>query len=145
MRKVLIVSIVLMMTAGFVAPVATAEDEEIVETLRSVVKENFALAEEEDLEGYMDMMHPQSPAYQQTRQGMNQMISRYDLEYELLSFTYLGKSGKYQMARVEQKTTDNSEAMFRANITDNLWVFRKQGDQWKGWNTMILEREFLNS
>ena len=143
MRKLTTVSIVLLLTLALAATTTLAVDEGIAEELRSVIEKNFSTSEAEDLEKYMNTMHPESPSYQQTRKLSQQMMDRYDLEYELLSFSYVGENGKYQLARVRQKTTDTSEAAFRDNITVNLWAFRKDDGEWKGWNTMLLEREFL--
>lgn len=145
MRKLTIASTSLMLVMTLAAPTTLAADEGIEEELRSVVEENFSMAEAEDLEKYMDTTHPQSPTYQQTRKLIQQMMDRYDLDYELLSFNYIGEDGKYQLARVKQKTTNTSEAAFRDNITVNLWAFRKHDGEWKSWNTMLLEREFIDN
>jgi len=143
MRKLTTVGIALMLALTLAVPTTLATDEGIESKLRSVVEKNFSVAEEEDLEKYMDTAHPQSPTYQQTRKLAKRMMDRYDLEYELLLFNYIGEDGKYQLARVKQKTTNTSEAAFRDNIIVNIWAFRKHEGEWKNWNTMLLEREFL--
>ena len=143
MRKLTTVGIALLLALALAVPTTLAADEGIESKLRSVVEKNFSAAQAEDLEKYMNTAHPQSPTYQQTRKLGQQMMDRYDLEYELISFNYIGEDGKYQLARVKQKTTNTSEVAFRDNITVNIWAFRKHEGEWKNWNTMLLEREFL--
>lgn len=145
MRKLFTVGIVVLVTLSLTGSLAIAGDENIKDSLKSVVQKSFKMANAEDLEGYMDLMHPNSPSYQRTRRVTQQLMDRYDLNYELISFEYVGTNGKYQLARVEQKTTNKSDAAFRDNNTVNLWAFRKDDQKWKSWNTMLLEREFLSN
>mgnify|MGYP000273484736 CR=1 FL=1 len=145
MRKIFTVSITLLLALSLTGSLAVAENENINDSLRTAVQESFQMANSEDLEGYMDLMHPSSPSYRRTRRVTRQLMDRYDLNYELLSFEYVGTNGKYKLARVKQKTTNTSDAAFRDNITVNLWAFRKDDKEWKSWNTMLLEREFLSN
>ena len=67
MRKLTTVGIALMLALTLAVPTTLATDEGIESKLRSVVEKNFSVAEAEDLNKYMGMMHPKSPSYQQTR------------------------------------------------------------------------------
>lgn len=145
MRKIISLSIVTLLSLVLISSLAVASTDNIEGALRSLVEENFATAEAEDLEAHMDTMHAGSPVYRQTRKIAKQLFENYELDYELVSFRYVGKNGKYRMARVKQKTINTGDTAYRDNVTNQLWAFRKNGEAWKGWNTMVLEREFLNN
>ena len=79
-----------------------------------------------------------------TKQQLAPLFDNYDLKYEILSFTYIGRDNQYAVARVKQSTQKLSGPAFRHNILDMVQVFRQEKGQWKFWNQVILEVTYIN-
>jgi len=91
----------------------------------------------------MKTIHTQSPVYLATKQQTASVFANYDLRYELLSFKFIGIDGRYAVARIKQRTTKEAGPAFRDNEIDMIPVFRKENGQWKYWNQVILEINYL--
>lgn len=121
----------------------SADGQDIAEELKSVVLENLQVTQAEDLNAMMQTIHTQSPVYLLTKQQTTPLFENYDIQYELLSFKYFGIDGVYAIARVKQQTTKKSGPAFQNNEIDMIQVFRKENRQWKFWNQMILEINYI--
>lgn len=140
-------------TAGSMALAAFAKDEgksnkpttrEALPTiLRNTLDKQIRAMGAEDLEKAMSVIHTKSPVYSGTRRGTEQIFTKYDLRYKLLSFTYIGRDKDYAVVRARQKTSKVAGPAFRDNIIDMMHIFRKEGRTWKVWQSTILEVEFL--
>ena len=138
-RNMVIISLVLL----FSVTVHAAEDD-IQNAIKSVVIRNVQAVQAENLNAVMKTIHTQSPGYLTTKQQLAPLFDNYDLKYEILSFTYIGRDDQYAVARVKQSTREISGPAFRNNILDMVQVFRQEKGQWKFWNQAILEVTYVN-
>ena len=106
--------------------------------------ENFRATESEDLNAVLDTMHTQSPTYSSTKQLMVSLFETYDVQYDLLSFSYVGQDGKYAIVRIKQATRKVSGPAFQNNDLDSIHVLRKENGKWKLWTTAILELKYTS-
>lgn len=148
MRKVFIFSICAVILICGISEIAFAQNtknyQEMNDTLRKVVLENFDAYEKENIYRALETVHTQSPQYLPTKQVSNEIFPVYELKYELLSFRYLLTDGEFALARAVQKTSKISGPAFRNNVLDVVFVFKQEKGKWKFWNQVILGLEFLN-
>lgn len=122
---------------------ATSEKEQLSAALEEAVRENVEAMNKEDVDLAVSCVHSLSPNYAQTAAVTRQINAQYDLQYKLLSFKYIGTDGEYAVARVKQQTSKIKGPAFRDNTVDVMHVFRKEGKQWKCWQSAILEVKYL--
>ena len=111
--------------------------------LYAVVLENFRAGTEEDIDAYMDTIHSDAPAYQQTEQLITQLFATYDLKYETHVFRYVEQDGDYAIARLEFSTTQIAGPEFKDNKVDTFHIFRKEKGQWKIWSQALVTIKYL--
>jgi hypothetical protein len=138
-RNMVIISFVLL----FSVTVHAAEND-IQNAINSVVIRNVQAVQAENLDAVMKTIHTQSPGYLTTKQQLQPLFENYDLKYEILSFTYIGRDNQYAVARVKQSTQKLSGPAFRNNVLDMIQVFRQEKGQWKFWNQVLLEVTYIN-
>jgi hypothetical protein len=112
--------------------------------LESLVTENLEATQAEDMDRMMATIHAQSPAYATTKRQTAPLFEKFDLTYEVLSFTYIGNDDKYAVARVRQATRRVAGPAFRDNELDLVHVFRQEEGEWKFWTQTILELTFID-
>ena len=117
---------------------------EITTELKAVMIENLVATEAEDLEAVMNTMHTQSPNYSPAKELLISLTETYDVEIELLSFSYIGLDDEYALARAKQSTTKVSGPEFRDNVIDTIQILRKENGKWKFWAAAILEISYMN-
>jgi len=143
MRKLKLVAIVAMLFTVVLAPLVQASEGDLKAELRSVVTDVLDAKEVEEINGYMDQIHPKSPLYSTAQQRIGNLMDKYDLKYELSSFSYIGESGEFQLARVSQSIRKISGYQFRDRMLDGIWIFRKSGEAWKMWLQVTLKKSFI--
>jgi hypothetical protein len=145
MRKLKIMTIATLLFAVMLTSVVRAQDskDDLKTNLRSVVTAVLDAKEAEDINSYVDQINPESPLYGTARQRVGNLMDKYDLEYELSNFSYIEKSGDFQLARVSQLIKKVSGPQFRDRVLDGLWIFRKAGESWKMWLQVTLKKSFL--
>jgi len=117
-----------------------AEDSAVIKSAIAIsLQENLTALQDEDMEGVMKTIHTQSPVYIPTQETCRTLFPYYDLKYELLDFEFIGMTGEYAIGRFRQKTEKISGPAFQNNIVDTVCVFRKEGDEWKFWNQVIID------
>ena len=121
-----------------------AAENDIQNTINSVVITNVQAVQAENLDAVMKTIHTQSPGYLTTKQQLQPLFDNHDLKYQILSFTYIGRDNQYAVARVKQSTQKLSGPAFRNNVLDMIQVFRQEKGQWKFWNQAILEVTYVN-
>lgn len=117
--------------------------EKLFAAAKKVLQQNLVACRDENLRAMLGTLHPKSPAYEQTRQSMQNLFARYDLQYELLSCHYVGRDRDYVVVRATQKCTKKAGPAFHDNVLDVLHIFRKHGEDWKLWQTAILQVQYL--
>lgn len=123
-------------------PAATQPAGDLAGVLKKVIERNIESLQEKDLDKAMAPVHPKSPVYEGTRAALKQAFDSYDLRGDLLSFTFIGTDGEYAVARTKQQTSKVKGPAFRDNILDAIQVFKKDGSEWKLWQTTILEVQY---
>ncbi|MCG6980304.1 MAG: hypothetical protein LJE88_02745 [Deltaproteobacteria bacterium] len=121
-----------------------AAENDIQNTINSVVITNVQAVQAENLDAVMKTIHTQSPGYLTTKQQLQPLFDNHDLKYQILSFTYIGRDNQYAVARVKQSTQKLSGPTFHNNVLDMIQVFRQEKGQWKFWNQAILEVTYVN-
>jgi len=133
--KLLTTALLVALSVGAYADTAT--------DVKSVILENFEHTKNEDFEAVMGDVHSQSPAYLQTQQILQQLFPVYDLQYELVSYTFIGEDNEYAYAKVKQRTKKISGPAFQDNEVEVLMIFKKENDAWKLWTQANLAIEYL--
>lgn len=118
------------------------QDEDLSAVLKEVMEANMQALRKEEVKGAMSAIHSKSPMYEQTESLMERLFEEYDLQYRLLSCTYLGTDGEYAVARVKQETKRIKGPEFRNNTADTVQIFRKENNSWKIWQTAIIQIDF---
>jgi hypothetical protein len=122
----------------------SAPDDTLKKTLQAVVIENLNASQKENLDALLKTIHKDSPVYQATRVQSDMIFKQYRLKYKLHSVRLIGQDGDFAFARIEVTTTKVEGPGFRNNRTSILQVFKKEGEQWKYWNQLLLELTFVN-
>ena len=104
---------------------------------------NLKHTQNEDVAAVMGDMHSQSPAYLPTQQMLQQLFPAYDLNYELLEYTFVGEDGEYAYAKVKQSTIKVSGPAFQNNKVEALQVFKEENGTWKLWTQANLSVSYL--
>ncbi len=129
--------VIILISFGWTA-LCFAEDR-MAQDIRNAALENLEARQSEDMDRLMDVIHPESPNYQTFRQQMIPLFDNYDLEYELLSFRFIGLSDGYALVRTRHRTIKNRGPAFQDNDVDLIQVYKKDGDRWKYWSKAVLE------
>jgi hypothetical protein len=117
----------------------------IAAQIKETVEKNMQTTQAEDTTGMMETIHTQSPFYLMTKQQMQPLFDNYDLNYELLSYEYIGRSGDYAIARVNFQTTKVSGPAFKDNELDVIQIYKQENGTWKLWSQSNLDIKFLNN
>jgi len=108
--------------------------------LISVIKHNLMAMNSEDIDEYMKDIHPDSPAFANTKLILKQLFDAYDLKATHISLKPLMIDDSYFIVRAKQKTVKISgNALFQNNIADAIHVYKKYNGKWLLWSSMILE------
>ncbi len=110
--------------------------------IEQIVLENLRFTESEDVKNGMKTIHPDSPIYPTQEKALVYIAEKYDLNYKLLSFSFIAEHKEYAYARIEFETTRVAGGVFKDNVVDAVWVFRKENETWKYWNQSILTLEY---
>lgn len=113
-------------------------DEELFE----VVETNVAMLMEGDAPGYMATIHPDSPVYETTGETIEELFD-YSLEIELSELGVEEKSTDEAVVRYMQRTIETGDGGFENNETSGEHVLRKDGDDWKIYQSEVLAVEPL--
>ena len=126
-------------------PPRLPQAEDVAAAVKKTLEKNLDGLEKENLATAMSTVHPQSPLYAQTKKMTKPLMKVYDLKYEIVSYSYVGKDNPYVVVRVKQKATKVKGPAFRDNLVDAMHILRKDKGVWKIWQTAILEVKFLKN
>ncbi len=153
-RKKILVTMLVFGIAGFfgitlaqngIEPDAQIEQEKLETLLRRTLDKNLKGYQEEDIEAVMSTIHSESPIFTATKASSQKIFKAYDLNFGILSFSYIGRDTDYVVIRVKQVTTKIAGPEFRDNELDAMHILRKKKGEWKLWQTAILEIKYLDS
>ncbi len=111
--------------------------------LKKVFEKHIVAMDKENNEAVIKSLHSQSPALMQISQMMQQMFPVFDVKSEILNFRFIALDGDYAITRVEQKMVKVSGPLFQDNITNTIYIFKKEFGEWKLWQAAALDIKFL--
>ncbi len=106
--------------------------------IRALFDKADAAVASEDLDKLVTLIHPDAPNAEKTRQRFAQILEDRELEEEVIGFHFLAEDLPYAFARAQVKWTGKGKEPFRDNITDTLYIFKKDGTEWKLWGEVPL-------
>lgn len=122
--------------------VATLPDEEL---MIQVVTDNLRAANNKNIDDYMATLHVESPLYQSTRDTMLEIFRVYDLEFSFVEIEVIGVSGDTGEVRFIQTTRKIKGPDFNDNQLEGINIMKKYNDEWKIYDTEILDIVYLDS
>jgi len=135
MKKIILM--VALMLSQLTASEFSAKD---VTELENRLILNFKAMNAENLDLYMQDVHPDSPAYAGTRAFVQKLFANYDLKATHLGMKPLLIDEKYFILKAKQKTVKiRGDAPFQDNIVEAIHVYKKYKGKWLLWSSMILE------
>lgn len=117
----------------------TAEEQ----AAKEVVRENVRALENEDMDAMKATLHPESPKYSQTVEGMRSVFQQYDLTYDL-EIESVEVDGEEARVEAVQTTRKESGPAFRDNKMWATHVLRKYEGEWRIYDTIVEDVEYLN-
>src|SRR5690606_29082970 len=92
---------------------------------------------EEDPDAAMALFHPQAPGHAAVRRSLVELFRARDLRYSLDGYRFVAEDGPYGYARCVQTTT-SLDAKDEPRRVEQLFVFRRHGDEWRFWTSALL-------
>jgi ketosteroid isomerase-like protein len=117
-------------------------DDETAKATRQTLDEGIAAFNREDLDTTLKALHSNSPNYQVSKERISRIFHDHDVAMELVDFDFVGETGPYAIARVKVKSAKKSGTKFKNNTTESLYIFQKQGNEWKLWGEYELQTVF---
>lgn len=114
------------------------------ETPEALIKANAAYMNEEDLEGVMTTIHPESPSLPATEAMAKQIFDRYDLNYKIEKIKVLEENENEVKVEFTQLATKLSGPEFKNNRITGVHTLRKDGDSWKVYSTQMVKVDLLD-
>ena len=137
--KVLLISLAAALSWDQVAAAAPSmAQSETASQIRSLFDRIDQALEAEDLDRLQSMIHPQSPFAGRLRKRLNEILADRDIDEEMIGYHFLAEDDPYAFVRAQVKWTARGGENFRDNITDTLYIFKKDGDRWKLWGELPL-------
>ena len=117
---------------------------EIKERLEELYSEHCFQTKIGNAEYVLRTFHKRSPGYEQSVKLLENLFSNFKLDVESVAFRYMGKDNTYAYARARQKVIKVSGPELRSSVSDQLIVFKQDGNDWKIWTTAILNIKYLD-
>ncbi|WP_216830797.1 hypothetical protein [Alkalihalobacterium elongatum] len=115
------------------------------EQMIQVVKDNLLAANNKNIDDYMATIHVESPVYQSTRDTTLEIFSVYDLEYSFVEIEVIDVSGDTGEVWFIQTTRKINGPEFNDNQIEGINIMKKYNDEWKIYNTEVLDIVYLDS
>ncbi|MEJ5261284.1 MAG: hypothetical protein WHT45_01285 [Ignavibacterium sp.] len=113
------------------------------DTPEALVNANADFMNQEDFDGVMSTIHPQSPSYEMTEKMVKKIFEVYDLNYKIESLKVLEQNDKEAKVEFIQVTTKLKGPDFKNNKTTGVHTLKMDGDSWKIFSTEVQDLEFL--
>ena len=91
----------------------------------------------EDLNAMMALFHPGVPDSKEVRRSLAVMFRQLDLQYSLERQRLVAVDGRYAYLRCLQTLRGDPRGVSRS---DQLFVFRRYGEGWRLWTSLLLEQ-----
>ncbi len=113
------------------------------DTPEALVNANAEFMNQEDFDGVMSTIHPQSPSYEMTEKMVKKIFEVYDLHYKVEKLKVLEQNDKEAKIEFIQVTTKLKGPDFKNNKTTGIHTLKMDGDSWKIFSTEVQDLEFL--
>src|SRR5436190_7493242 len=135
---VLVIALALLTGCGRISP---ADHQAATDCVRA----NLAAMERADLAAVMTTIHPKSPAYLNTPDVVQRVITRYKLHYELETCQVERASGDGIHVRFVQVTTsvEGPDDLPNSRI-EGMHLLKRDGNAWKIWFTQVRQSRTLD-
>lgn len=120
-------------------PVADYLEHEIT----AVIYRNIAAANNEDLDAYMDTIHPESLFYNSTRRTISWMFKTYDLDYQLSGVELEGQTDQEARVAFVIFTRKLRGPDFRNNQLTGVFILQPYAGLWKIYDQEITNIEYI--
>jgi len=115
-----------------------------LESPTAVIYRNMETANNEDLDGYMDTIHPRASGRLFTRSAMKDLFDRYDLYYRVSGLRVLEQTEDEARVAFTLTTQKVSGPAFRDNRLTGVMILRLDGREWKIYNQEVGDVIYLN-
>lgn len=112
-------------------------------TPESTIEANAAFMNQEDFEGVMSTIHPESQSYKMTENLVKKIFETYDLSYKIEKIKVLEQNDKEARVEFVQLTTKIKGPDFKNNRTYGIHTLKLDGDSWKIFSTEVTDLKFL--
>lgn len=109
-----------------------------------VVKMNAEYMDKEDLDGSLSTIHPESPAYESSKQMTSKLFEVYDLDYKLEKVELVEENKNEARVKFVQLTTKKSGPEFRNNRFTGVHILRKYNGNWKIYSTESVNVDYVD-
>jgi len=107
------------------------------------MQEQEEALENNDVDRYMETMHPESPIYDSTESVTNQLLQNYDPQLDI-EVTSVSIDGDTATAETTQETRiEGSDPEFQENRADITHELRMYEGEWRVYDSTINSREAL--
>lgn len=113
------------------------------DTPEALVNANAEFMNQEDFDGVMSTIHPQSPSYEMTEKMVKKIFEVYDLNYKIEKLKVLEQNDKEAKVEFIQVTTKLKGPDFKNNKTTGVHTLKMDEDSWKIFSTEAQDLEFL--
>ncbi|GMU95566.1 hypothetical protein [Ignavibacterium album] len=107
------------------------------------IEANANFMNEENFDGVMSTIHPESPSYKMTETLVKKIFDTYDLNYKIEKISLVEQKDKEAKVEFIQVTTKIKGPDFKNNRTYGVHTLKLDGDSWKIFSTEVTDLKFL--
>jgi hypothetical protein len=131
-----------MLAAVMLMPAAALDMSE--NAVVQVLYDNINALNNEDIDGAMAAISPDSPSFSATRDLTLQLFRDYDIKYKLESYKVQSITPEKALVEIVQVTINTNDMPFDDNRMTAIHELRPYNGQWKIYNTTIENIDYLN-
>jgi len=112
-------------------------------TPEAAIKANAEFMNEENFDGVMSTIHPESQSYKMTENLVKKIFETYDLSYKIEEIKVIEQKDEEAKVEFVQLTTKIKGPEFKNNRTYGIHTLKLDGDSWKIFSTEVTDLKFL--
>lgn len=110
--------------------------------IRAVLRQQAQALENDNLEAYMETIHPEAPLYESTRSSTRRLMQTYDMEIDL-TIDSISVDGDTADADVTQVSRLDGGSGSQSGRTEMIHELRTYEGDWKVYDSTVTDREQL--
>ncbi len=107
------------------------------------IEANAKFMNEENFDGVMSTIHPESPSFKTTENLVKKIFETYDLNYKIEKIILIEQKDKEAKVEFIQLTTKIKGPDFKNNRTYGIHTLKLDGNSWKIFSTEVSDLKFL--